>query len=86
MRATKEIENAGATPEQLLQIIEAELASHCSHRGGANRNRAIILVVGILFIVMAAGGALLVLEQMLTDLQRNGPSQAEQSSLTPQNL
>ncbi len=71
MRAPKETETSGATPEQLLQMMEVQLATQRSHRGGSGRNRAIILVVGVLFIVAAAGAALLVLDQMLVDLRHN---------------
>jgi hypothetical protein len=55
------------TPEQLLQIIDAEITLRRSHSTNNGRNRAIILVVGILFIVIAAGAALLILDQMLAD-------------------
>jgi hypothetical protein len=70
----KEIESAEATPEQLLQMLDAQLAVQRSQRTGSGRNRATILVAGILFIVVAAGAALLVLNQMLVDLPRGeGP-------------
>jgi hypothetical protein len=72
MRAEKETESEGATPEQLMQMLDLQLNSHRSQRAGASRNRAIILVVGLLFIVAAAGAALLVLDQMLADLRQNG--------------
>ena len=74
MRALKQTESEGATPEQLLLILDGQLASQRSHRKGASRNRAIILVVGVLFIVVAAGAALLVLDQMLADFRQNGPN------------
>ncbi len=74
MRTAKETETQGATPEQLLQILDSQLATQRSHRPNASRNRAIILVIGVLFIVAAAGAALLVLDQMLADLRQNGPA------------
>ena len=65
----KEIESNEATPEQLLQMLDAQLAVQRSHREKAGRNRATILVVGILFIVVVATAALLVLQQMLVNLR-----------------
>ena len=67
----KEIETSESTPEQLLEILEAQLALQRSHRAKSGRNRAIILVGGLLLIVGAAGAALLVLDQMLMDLRMN---------------
>jgi len=81
MRAQKEAETEAATPEQLVQILERELASRRSHRPWTSRNRATILVVGVLFIVIGAGVALLVLDQMLADLRQNGG--VPQSSTIP---
>ncbi|MEI9892670.1 MAG: hypothetical protein WDN28_01815 [Chthoniobacter sp.] len=65
----KETETDIATPEQLLQTLEAQLAAQRSQHAKSGRNRAIILVAGILFIVVAASGALLVLDQMLMDMR-----------------
>jgi hypothetical protein len=81
MRAQKEAETEAATPEQLVQILEREIVARRSHRPWTSRNRATILVVGVLFIVIGAGVALLVLDQMLADLRQNGG--APQSSTTP---
>jgi hypothetical protein len=78
MRAVKETESKEPTPEQLMQILDGELAVRRSHRTTASRNRAIILVFGLLFIVIAAGAALLVLDQMLTDLRPNGLSNSHE--------
>lgn len=72
MKALKENETHEATPEQLLQMLDAQLASQRSQKGVARRNRAIILVAGVLFIVVAAGAALMVLSQMLEDYRQNG--------------
>jgi hypothetical protein len=81
MSAQKEAETQAATPEQLVQILEREFAARRSHRPWTSRNRATILVVGVLFIVIGAGVALLVLDQMLADLRQNGG--VPQSSTTP---
>jgi hypothetical protein len=65
----KETDSSQTTPEQLMQMIDAQLAAQRSHRAQSGRNRATILVGGILFIVVVAAGALLVLEQMLVDIR-----------------
>ncbi|EDY19548.1 hypothetical protein CfE428DRAFT_2724 [Chthoniobacter flavus Ellin428] len=77
----KETEPKDATPEQLIQMLDAEMAAHRSQRQKVGRNRATVLVAGVLFIVCAAGAALLVLEQMLTDMRPNGRMPA--SGMTP---
>ena len=74
MKNPKETGTPEATPEQLMQLLDVQLASQRSHRQNAGRNRAIILVAGLLFIVAAAGAALLILDQMLSDLRHQGPS------------
>ena len=73
MSTLKETETQGATPEGLLQIIDSQLAAQRSHRKAPSRNRAIILVAGVLFIVIAAGAALLILDQMVAQIRENGP-------------
>jgi hypothetical protein len=65
----KQTESNNATPEQLLQILEAQLAVQRSQHAKTGRNRATTLGIGILFILIMAGGALLVLEQMLQDMR-----------------
>ena len=74
MKPLKETETEGATPEQLLQILERELAFKRSHRPSSSRNRAMILVAGIILIVVAAGGALLLLNEMVADMRQSGPA------------
>ena len=69
-----------------MQMLDHELATHRSHRKGTNRNRAIILVAGVLFIVIAAGAALLVLDQMLSDLRQNGQVPQSVSTTTQRNF
>ena len=68
----KEIETAQATPEQLLQMIDVRMAMQRAQRTSTGRNRAMLLAGGLLFIVIAAGVALMVLSQMLTDLPQHG--------------
>ena len=72
MNTMKEIETSEATPEQLLQMLEARLVAQRLQREQSGRKRATILVTGILFIVVAASAALLVLNQMLVDLRQSG--------------
>ena len=71
MNAMKEIETCPSTPEQLVQSLDSQLAAQRSQRARSGRNRATILVTGILFIVVAASAALLVLDQMLVDLRQS---------------
>ena len=80
MRPLKETESKEATPEQLLQILDDQLAARRSQRTHASRNRAIILVMGLLFIVVVTVGALLLLDQMLGDLRQNGPPSRTQAA------
>ena len=68
----KEIETTQATPEQLLQILDARLAMQRARGGPSARNRAMLLAGGVLFILIAAGVALVVLSQMLADLPQHG--------------
>ena len=68
----KETGTAQATPEQLLQVLDSQLAMQRVQRGLPGRNRAMLLVGGLLFICIAAGVALLVLAQMLSDLPQGG--------------
>jgi hypothetical protein len=50
-------------------MLDAQLAAQRSHHAKSGRNRATILVAGVLFILVAAGAALLILNQMLMDLR-----------------
>ncbi|MEZ0256052.1 MAG: hypothetical protein ACAI37_12285 [Chthoniobacter sp.] len=69
MKDMKQTESPDATPEQLMQMLDLQLAVQRSHREQSGRNRATILVGGVLFIIVAAGVALLVLDQMLMDIK-----------------
>ena len=66
----KEAESTQATPEDLLKTLEAQMAMQRARRSHAGRNRMVFLVGGMLFIVIGAGVALVVLMQMLSDLPR----------------
>ena len=64
----KESQTAEATPEQLLQMLDARIAMSRARASGASRHRTTLLVGGVLFIFIAAGVALVVLAQMASDI------------------
>ena len=76
----KEIETAPTTPEQLLKMLDAQMTARRAERTRSGRNRMMLLVGGVLFIVIAAGVALMVLSQMLSDLQRGERRPTAQTS------
>jgi hypothetical protein len=76
----KEIETAPTTPEQLLKMLDAQMAARRAERTHSGRNRTMLLVGGVLFIVIAAGVALMVLSQMLSDLQHGERRPTAQTS------
>lgn len=71
----KQIATEESTPAHLLKMLDAELALQRGENARPGRNRTMFLVGGVLFIVIAAGAALFVLMQMLSDLER-APRQA----------
>jgi hypothetical protein len=74
----KEIEPNPQTPEQLLQILDAQLAAQRARRKKPERNRVMFLVASLLFIMVAAAAALTMLEEMLVNSPRDG-SRASQA-------
>lgn len=80
MEASQQTETAPPTPEQLLKLLDLQLAQERGKRAGKSHHRATFLVAGILFIVAAAGIALSVAQGMLADLRERGapPPQAGQ--------
>ena len=58
------------TPEQLMQLLDLQIASQRAKRHSSGRNRAMLIVGGLLLIFIAAGGALMLLMQMMDDLPR----------------
>jgi hypothetical protein len=82
----KETGTGEPTPEQLVQILESQLTVRRSQLAHSGRNRAIILVAGILFIVIGAGAALLILDQMLADLRPGDRPSRPASAETPGNF
>ena len=72
MEVPKQTETVPSTPEQLLKLLDLQMERERHNRAHKSRNRATFLVGGILFIVAAAGIALLVAEQLLADLHEQG--------------
>ena len=72
MDATKQTGTDQPTPEQLILLLDAQLAAGRGKRGPRSRNRAIILVGGILFITLIGGISLMIAQQMMLDLQERG--------------
>ena len=64
------------TPEQLLKLLDLQIAASRSRRRETPRRRALVAVGAILFIILGALAALLILQQMVADLPR-GPRSAE---------
>ena len=70
--------NPEATPDQLLQMLDTQLAAARGKRRSTNpHSRLVLLVGGLLLILAGCGAALLFLQQMLFDLPR---SSAEETS------
>ena len=72
MEASQQTEPAPPTPEQLLKLLDLQLARERGKRAVKSRNRATILVTGIVFIIVAAGIALVVAQSMLTEMKERG--------------
>jgi len=72
MNAPQQIETVQPTPEQLVQLLDLQLASERGKRAGRSRNRAMILVFGLLAIVAAGAVALMIAQQILLDLHERG--------------
>ena len=68
----KEIDSIPQTPEQLLRLLDAQLAAQRARRKKPERNRAVFLVASLLIIVLVAAVALMMLEQMLLNSPREG--------------
>lgn len=60
-----------ATPEQLIKLLDIELHTvRGRHTGDSGQRRMALVVGGLLFIVGACCSALLILQQMLSDLKQ----------------
>lgn len=86
--AVKETRTSEPTPEQLVKLLDCQLALARQKRATENHapRRAALLAGGVLFIVVACCAALLVLQQMLSDLQhRPAVDEAAQAASAEQN-
>jgi hypothetical protein len=75
MEAPNQTETAQPTPEQLLKLLDLQLARERTRREKKSRNRASFLVAGILVIIVAAAVSLLVAQQLLAELRERGSMQ-----------
>jgi hypothetical protein len=57
-----------ATPEQLLKMLDLQIAMNRSRRRENPRRRATLIAMAVLLIVGGALAALLILQQMVADL------------------
>ena len=78
----KEIEFNSQTPEQLVRLLETQLAAQRARRKKPERNRVAFLVSSVLIIMAAAAIALMVLEQMLIDSPRGGDRAAPSGTIS----
>jgi hypothetical protein len=62
------------TPEQLLKLVDVQIAATRARHAGRSRNRTVFAVVAVLVILFGALLALFVLQNMLTGLPRNAPA------------
>jgi hypothetical protein len=68
----KEIESTSQTPEQLLRLLDMQLAAQRARRKKPERNRVAFLVSSMLIIIAVTAIALMMLEQMLVNSPREG--------------
>lgn len=69
MNSTIETQPVQQTPEQLARVLEIQLAAQRQKREKARGSRGLGLAVGVVFIIIAAATALLILEHMLGELR-----------------
>jgi hypothetical protein len=59
------------TPEQLMQLLDLQIAAERSKRKGSRRHRSTMVGLAVLFIIGGALAAFLVLHLMVEDLPRS---------------
>jgi hypothetical protein len=69
MEGPQQTQTLSPTPEELLKLLDLQLAQERAKRSGKSRNRASFLAAGILFIIAVAGVALFFAQGLLLDLQ-----------------
>ena len=69
----KEIESDSQTPEQLMLLLDAQLAAQRARRKKPpERNRVVFLVFSVLFIIAATAAAFMMLEWMVANSPLEG--------------
>lgn len=69
---SKPSKTAEPTPEQLLKLLDVQIAMSRSRRKDTRRNRTAIAVGAILLIVVGALVAFLILQQMVSEMPHSG--------------
>jgi hypothetical protein len=78
----KEIESDSQTPEQLLRLLDTQLATQRARGKKPERNRVVFLVTSVVIIMAAAAVALMVLEQMLVNSEREGNRSSQSGTVS----
>ncbi len=76
MDAPQKTEIAEPTPEQLLKLLDLQLARERGKRANKGRNRATVLITGMVVILAAVGVAVLVAQQMVNEVRDHAKSGA----------
>ena len=74
--AMNENQSHESTPDQLLHMLDVQIATRRGRRRNASRNRAVFLAGGLLLIIGGIAVALLILQQLLVDVPHAGGSPA----------
>ena len=74
--AMNENQSSESTPDQLLQMLDLQIAMQRGKRRSASKNRAVILAGGLILILGGMAVALLVLQQLLLEVPRSDKPQA----------
>lgn len=83
MNVPQQTESPQPTPEQLLRMLDMQMTQERTKRAGKTRNRGIFLVVGLVFIFVAACAALMVAQNMLMDLKNPDPANMSMTATDP---
>jgi len=70
------------TPEQLMQLLDLQIAMQRAKRRGGRKHRATLIVGGVLLILAVTFAALFILQQMLGDLPHPREAAAQEISVT----
>jgi len=70
------------TPEQLMQLLDLQIAMQRAKRKGGRKHRATLIVGGVLLILAVTFAALFILQQMVGDLPRPGEASAQEIPVT----